>query len=112
MLARLVEASEVTLHVPAVCDLELLSAVRRLVGEKRLTGARGDEAVAIYAALSISRHGHRRLLPRIWALRSNFTPYDASYLALAEMLDAPLVTTDARFARAARRLRTVTVLTP
>lgn len=112
MLARVVEASDLTLHAPAVCDLELLSTVRRLVGERRLTRARGDEAVAIYVGLSISRHGHRRLLPRIWALRSNFTPYDASYLALAEILDAPLLTTDARFARAARRLRTVSVLTP
>ena len=38
--------------------------------------------------------------PRAWELRNNLTPYDAVYVALAEVLDATLVTTDARIARA------------
>jgi predicted nucleic acid-binding protein len=40
-------------------------------------------------------------LPRIWDLRNNLTAYDASYVALAEALDAPLLTRDRRLAGAA-----------
>lgn len=48
--------------------------------------------------LPLERYGHRRLLPRIWSFRSNVTAYDGAYLALAEALDAPLLTRDAALA--------------
>jgi predicted nucleic acid-binding protein len=50
------------------------------------------------AAFPLTRYPHRGLLPRVWALRDNLTAYDAVYVALAEALDAPLVTRDRRLA--------------
>jgi predicted nucleic acid-binding protein len=50
-------------------------------------------------ALPIRRHSHRLLLDRVWALRNNLSAYDAFYVALAEVLDAPLITRDGRLAR-------------
>jgi predicted nucleic acid-binding protein len=41
----------------------------------------------------------RRLVERCWELRGNVTIYDASYVALAEALDVPLITADARLGR-------------
>ena len=48
----------------------------------------------------LSRYPHTPLMARIWELRENLTAYDAAYVALAEALDAPLVTMDARLAQA------------
>ena len=50
--------------------------------------------------LDLERHRHGPMLRRIWARRSNLTAYDAAYVALAEILDGPLLTTDRRLARA------------
>lgn len=50
--------------------------------------------------LRLTRYSHTPLVARIWELRNNLTAYDAAYVALAEALDAPLVTTDAKLARA------------
>ncbi len=50
--------------------------------------------------MTLARYPHTTLLPRIWELRQNVTAYDAAYIALAETLDAPLITTDAKLARA------------
>jgi predicted nucleic acid-binding protein len=51
------------------------------------------------------RYSHRPLLSRMWELRTNLTAYDPAYVALAEALDAPLITRDARLARAPHRAR-------
>lgn len=50
--------------------------------------------------LDLERYPHEPFLPRIWMLRRNLTAYDAAYIALAEALDAPLLTSDGRVARA------------
>ena len=52
------------------------------------------------AVFPLQRYSHEPLLPRIWELRENLTAYDAAYVALAEALDAPLLTGDERIARA------------
>jgi predicted nucleic acid-binding protein len=57
-----------------------------------------EEALQDYADLRLKRYSHRILLPRIWELRDNLTAYDAAYLALAEVLDAPLITRGRAFA--------------
>ncbi len=61
---------------------------------------RGAEALEDLASARISKYPHTPLVARIWELRGNLTAYDAAYVALAEVLDAPLVTTDGRLAQA------------
>jgi predicted nucleic acid-binding protein len=88
------------LHAPELCDLEVVSSLRRGVQENRLRLERAAEALSDYMALPVTLHGHRHVLVRCFALMENFTPYDASYVALAERLGAPLLTLDGALARA------------
>ena len=83
-------------HAPHLIDIEVANALRTLVLRKKLSTAAAGEALEDFAALRIQRYPHRALLPRIWELRDNLTPYDAAYVALAEALDAELLTTDGR----------------
>ena len=62
---------------------------------------RGRAALADLSDFPLRRYPHDVLLPRIWDLRHNLTAYDAAYVALAEALDAPLLTRDQRLAAAA-----------
>ena len=101
-LARDQPAAE-ELHVPALCDLEFASTLRRFLRGGRLTESGAVEAMSSYLDLPLVRHEHTALLGRILDLRDNFTAYDASYVALAELLELPLLTRDARLARAVRR---------
>lgn len=87
------------LHAPEICDLEIASALRRGVIEGELRAERVPETLSDYLALPLTLHGHRLLLPRCFTLLDNFTPYDASYVALAEALRAPFLTLDRRLAR-------------
>lgn len=88
------------LLAPEILDLEVASAWRRLVRSGTLESARAAQAMSDLAELPIRRAPHRPLMPRIWQLRENLTPYDAAYVALAEVAEAPLVTRDAWLARA------------
>jgi predicted nucleic acid-binding protein len=88
------------LHAPEVCDLEIASALRHGLQERELQPDRVAEALSDYLSLPLTLHSHRLLLPRCFTLFDNFTPYDASYVALAEALRAPLLTLDRRLARA------------
>jgi len=92
------------LHVPALCDIEVTSALRRLLRLGLATVGRAEAALQAYLDLPLTRHGHTALLPRCLALRDVLSTYDATYAALAEHLAVSLLTTDARLARAARRL--------
>jgi predicted nucleic acid-binding protein len=87
-----------TLHAPHLLDLEVAQVLRRYERVGELSARRGREALDDLEAFSIERYPHHLFLARIWALRANVTAYDACYLALAEALDAPLVTTDTRLA--------------
>lgn len=93
-------AAEASQHAPGLLDVEVVSALRRSLGRGLSTEHVAGEAVADLADLRIQRYPHRALLPRIWELRHNLTPYDAAYVALAEVLGAPLVTADAKLAGA------------
>lgn len=91
--------SEGGLHVPHLFEIEVLHTLRRHFLSGNLTAKRESEALEDLAAMRLTRHPHTPFIERIWELRENVTAYDAAYIALAEMLDAPLVTTDGRLAR-------------
>ena len=86
------------LHAPHVLDVEVLSALRRFVRRGTMTSDRAADARVDLVATAIVRYPHAPLLDRAWELRDGITAYDAVYIALAELLDAPLVTCDARLA--------------
>ena len=88
------------LHVPHLLDVELLHALRRLVRTGQLSEERAADARADFAELAVVRYGHQPLADRAWELRDDLTAYDATFVALAEALAVPLVTCDARLARA------------
>lgn len=92
-------APEMSVHVPALFDVEVLHALRGMESARTIDDTALTSALADLADLRASRHDHELLRPRIWELRHNFGAYDATYVALAEVLDAPLVTTDARLSR-------------
>ena len=97
-------------HAPHLLDVEVANACRRLTAKGEITAARGDLMLGLLGELFIERHGHRDLLPRIWALRDDVSPYEAAYVALAEALGATLLTHDARLARAAGHLVAVVLV--
>lgn len=86
-------------HVPHLVDVEVCHALRRYAGSGELEPARAREALAMLPALPLHRHEHTALLARAWDFRRAVTAYDGMYLALAEALDAPLITRDGRLAR-------------
>jgi predicted nucleic acid-binding protein len=98
--ARLFEPGE-TLHAPHLLDVEVAQVIRRYVAIGGIDANRGREALDDLSDLRLRRYPHDLLLPRIWELRHNLTAYDAAYVALAEALDAPLLTRDRRLAAAA-----------
>jgi predicted nucleic acid-binding protein len=88
------------LHAPYLVDVEVMHAVRGLVRRGALSADRGVDACRDYSALRLIRYPHLPLLDRIWQLRDSLSAYDAAFVALAELLDAPLVTCDAKLAAA------------
>lgn len=99
---RLFEPGE-TLHAPHLIDIEVAQVVRRYAAAGTIEPDRGRAAFADLADFPLRRYLHGFLLPRVWELRDNLTAYDAVYVALAEALDAPLLTRDRRLAAAAAR---------
>ena len=97
---RLFEGDD-PLHAPHMLDVEVAHALRRCALHGDIDERHGRDSLGDLAAMSIERHGHQPLLERIWQLRHNLTAYDAAYLALAESLDAPLLTRDLALASVA-----------
>src|SRR5262249_14445352 len=87
------------LHTLDFAFVEVIAALRGKLLRGELSARRGTEALSDLVATPIRRHAAAPLAPRVWALRETLSPYDASYVALAEVLRLPLVTTDRRLAR-------------
>ena len=99
---RLLGGTE-TLHAPHLLDIEVAQVLRRYVLRSEVKAERGQRALEVLVEFPVTRYGHEPLVGRIWELRANLTAYDAAYVALAEGLNATLLTRD-------RKLSAVPVL--
>jgi predicted nucleic acid-binding protein len=97
--ARSALASE-QLHAPHLIDSEVASGLRRKVAAQRLDADAGWTALDTLRRLGMTRYPVFALLDRVWELRDNLSAYDASYVALAELLGCSLLTADGRLGRA------------
>jgi predicted nucleic acid-binding protein len=97
--ARNILASQ-QLHAPHLIDSEVANALRRQVANQQVHEDVAWAALDALRRLGMTRYPVFALLDRVWQLRDNLSAYDASYVALAELLGCPLLTADARLARA------------
>ncbi|MGH3727180.1 MAG: type II toxin-antitoxin system VapC family toxin [Micromonosporaceae bacterium] len=94
-------------HAPHLIDVEVLSGLRGLVRGSKLTRDRATDIRRDFADLRIIRYPIAGIAERVWDLRDAMTCYDACYVALAESLGCPLVTTDGRLGRSTGHRATV-----
>lgn len=88
------------LHAPGLLDYEVVSAVRGLTLGNHLSATRARDLLTDFDDLTIERWpAADALRRRAFQLRDSISAYDAAYVALAEALDCPLVTRDARLGR-------------
>jgi len=97
---RLDEVTEV--HVPEHFHAEAISGVRRLFLRGGLDEVATRRTLRALTKLRVLRHPVLPLHPGIWARRHNLSAYDAAYLALAEQLNANLLTVDGGLVVAAK----------
>lgn len=97
-------------HAPHLLDVEVLHVARRLQASGALRPGRAAQLLEDLGALPLERYPHLPLLDRAWALRASLTAYDATYVALAEALEATLLTCDAKLGRAHGHAADVLVL--
>jgi len=95
---ELLDALGGDLGAPHLLDVEVISALRGLELGRKLAPNDAEQARADHFAFNLTRHDIEPLAERIWQLRHQFTAYDASYIALAEALESPLYTCDAKLA--------------
>ena len=84
------------IHAPHLLDVEVMSVLRGLLLGGKLDPELAEEARRDHFAFAITRYETPPLADRVWQLRHQYTSYDAAYLALAEALEAPLYTCDAK----------------
>jgi predicted nucleic acid-binding protein len=94
--ADLLSGDDAAFQVPSIFDAEVLSALRGLVRGGKFDSAAAADLIADLMVLPVDRWHMSPLLPRMWELRENLTPYDAAYVALAELTGAVLITGDER----------------
>ena len=88
------------LHAPHLIDSEVANGLRRRVAAAQLSAADGWSALHTWRSLGMTRYPVFALLDRVWELRDNLSAYDASYVALAELLSCSLLTADKTLSRA------------
>lgn len=98
--ARTALRAAVDVAAPDLVDVETVSVLRRRWMAGTLTAQRFRAAVLDLSDLAVHRYSVLPFMMRAYELRANVTPYDAAYIALAEALDCPLLTADARLASA------------
>jgi predicted nucleic acid-binding protein len=100
VLAQRIFDADERMHAPHLLDVEIMQALRPLTSLKDITPGRAALVLEDLSQVLIERHEHQPLLQRMRELREAMTAYDAVYVALAEAISAPLVTCDAKLARA------------
>ncbi len=105
---RMLQAEAVV--CPHLADPEVVHALRSQVLRGDLGAPDAERAIRVWQRLGLERVGISGLLDRVWDLRGNLSAYDATYIALAEALEIPLVTADRRLARAPGPVCTITVV--
>ena len=98
--ADLLSLEDAVFQVPSIFDAEVLSALRGLVRGRKFDHTAAADLVVDLMVLPVDRWHMSPLLPRMWELRDNLTPYDAAYVALAELTGTVLVTGDERMTAA------------
>ncbi|MBA1835322.1 type II toxin-antitoxin system VapC family toxin [Corynebacterium wankanglinii] len=107
---ELVSAEDAEIHAPHLLVTEVVQVMRRQVRSNVLDVSRAAESLSILSELGIQFHGHLPLMARTWQLRENVSAYDATFIALAETLNQPLVTADARLGNASGFGATILVI--
>jgi predicted nucleic acid-binding protein len=98
------------MSAPDLLDCELQNVLRKLVIRGDIDDQLAGESRRALRDLRLSRHPMTDALSdRVWQLRHNMSAYDAAYVALAEELETPLVTTDHRLVEAATKLTKITI---
>lgn len=87
-------------NMPHLALFEITNTIRLIERRSEITSEAAVAALGGLFSLDVEYWSNFELLTRAWELRHNLTAYDASYVALAEQLDAPLVTLDTRLANA------------
>jgi predicted nucleic acid-binding protein len=90
----------VSLHTPHLLSIEVAQVLRRFASTAVISPETAESCLLDLEDLDVHRYAHEPFLSRMWQLRENLTAYDAVYVALAETLQAPLLTFDERLARA------------
>jgi len=99
-IANRIDDPALGVHVPHLVDVEVAQALRRYAQKGDVSPDEAAQALADLRALDLQRHAHEPLLDRVWELRQNVSAYDATYIALAEVLDTILLTCDGPLSRA------------
>jgi predicted nucleic acid-binding protein len=95
---------------PHLIDAEVAQTLRRQVLRRVLTADDGHRLLRRWSRAGVRRFPSVGFVDRIWELRNSVSAYDAIYVALAEALDCPLLTADARLAAATGPRCTITVV--
>ncbi|MCY3850171.1 MAG: type II toxin-antitoxin system VapC family toxin [Acidimicrobiaceae bacterium] len=98
------------LAAPHLVDAEVLQTMRKLLHRGAMTPNDAEQAIHRWTRLGVERFPTTGLSARIWSLRDNISANDASYIALAEALNCPLLTADSRLSSAPGPTCPITVL--
>lgn len=85
---------------PHLADSEVVHALRSQVRRGDLAAPAAERMLSVWQRLGLERVAVAGVLGRVWELRENLSAYDATYVAVAEALEVPLVTADGRLGRA------------
>ncbi len=99
-VAAVARISGTEIHAPHLIDLEVTSALRRMVATEVIVEQDAASILHAIQTADLHRHDHTLLLDQIWAMRSAINPYEGAYVALATTLGVPLVTADQKLAAA------------